>query len=65
MHKNNFRGPVAVADMKARLEAGWTVSELWDRMQVAVMGDGYSYDMAESLPSASNSERTAGVLVSE
>lgn len=47
------RGPVAVADMKARLEAGWTVAELWDRMARAESGEGYSYEMAESLPAAS------------
>lgn len=44
------RGPIAVADMKARLAAGWTVSALWDRMSAAESGDGYSYDMAETLP---------------
>jgi hypothetical protein len=46
------RGPVAVADMKARLAAGWTVDMLWDRMIVAESGEGYSYDMAESVPKA-------------
>jgi hypothetical protein len=44
------RGPIAVADMKARLAAGWTVSDLYDRMHAAELGGGYSYDMAESLP---------------
>lgn len=45
------RGPIAVADMKARLAAGWGVSQLWDRMVDAeVHGQGYSYDMAEKLP---------------
>lgn len=44
----NGRGPIAVADMKARLRAGWTVEMLWERMAEAEAGDGYSYDMAES-----------------
>jgi hypothetical protein len=51
------RGPIAVADMKARLAAGWTVSDLYDRMHDAeINGTGYSYDYAEKLPAGSNSE---------
>lgn len=48
MKDRDGRGPVAVADMKARLRAGWTVEQLWDRMVRAESGEGYSYDMAES-----------------
>jgi hypothetical protein len=50
------RGPIAVADMKARVAAGWSVSELYDRMSEAELGGGYSYDMAESLSVESNYE---------
>jgi hypothetical protein len=50
------RGPIAVADMKARIAAGWSVSELYDRMSAAELGGGYSYDMAESLSAESNYE---------
>lgn len=49
-HIVNQRGPVAVADMKARVAAGWTVDMLWDRMKAAENGGGYSYDYAEDIP---------------
>lgn len=50
------RGPIAVADMKARIAAGWSVSQLYDRMSEAELGGGYSYDYAEKLPAGLNSE---------
>jgi hypothetical protein len=50
------RGPIAVADMKARIAAGWSVSALYDRMSEAERGGGYSYDMAESLPNYEEEE---------
>lgn len=37
------RGEQATADMKARVDAGWTVSDLWDRF---ANPDGIVYDMA-------------------
>lgn len=40
------RGAIAVADMEARLAAGWTVEQLWARTLRAEAGDGYVYDMA-------------------
>jgi hypothetical protein len=44
------RGVVAVTDMKARLAAGWTVDQLWCRLQQAEFGNGFVYDYAEKLP---------------
>lgn len=44
------RGPIAVEDMKNRIADGWTVSELWDRLQAAWTGDGFSYEYAERVP---------------
>lgn len=46
------RGPVAVADMKARIaaltDAGEDVIDaLWRRHLVAVLGDGYTYEYAD------------------
>lgn len=38
--------------MKARLAAGWTFDQLWDRMTVAESGAGYVYDYAERVDSA-------------
>ena len=32
--------------MKARLEAGWDIWQLWERMAKAESGSGYVYDMA-------------------
>jgi hypothetical protein len=42
------RGRVAVDDMRARIEAGWTVDELWDRFALATAGAGFNYDYAFS-----------------
>lgn len=53
------RGPVATEDMKNRIAAGWTVSQLWDRFQTAVSGEGFNYDYAEA---KSNSEVTDSVV---
>ena len=44
------RGPIAVEDMKNRIAAGWTVSELWDRLQAAETSNGFSYEYAERVP---------------
>ncbi len=41
------RGPEAVADMKARLESGWSVFDLWDRFADAENGAELVYDMAD------------------
>lgn len=41
------RGAVAVADMKNRIAAGWTVEMLYERLREAEFGDGFSYDYAE------------------
>jgi hypothetical protein len=38
------RGEKAVEDMKARIAAGWTVEQLWERF---FHPDGFTYDMAE------------------
>lgn len=40
------RGEEAVNDMRARLAAGWTVEQLWDRYVIATTGDGFTYDYA-------------------
>jgi hypothetical protein len=40
------RGEVAVNDMRARIEAGWTFDQLWDRFAFAVAGAGFTYDYA-------------------
>lgn len=40
------RGPLAVADMKARLADGWTVDRLFDRWWEAEPGAGFSYEYA-------------------
>ncbi len=50
------RGPIAVADMKARVAAGWTFDQIWARMARAESGHGYSYDMAETLPEGSKAQ---------
>jgi hypothetical protein len=42
------RGKVAVDDMRARVEAGWTFDQLWDRFALAVAGAGFNYDYAFS-----------------
>lgn len=52
MANNRGRGSIAVMDMKARIAAGWTVAQLYERMAEAERGAGYSYDMAESLPNS-------------
>ena len=46
MHQNDMRGrgPIAVEDMKRRVAAGWTVDQLWTRMQRAESGVGYTYE---------------------
>ncbi len=59
------RGPVAAADMKARIaalrEAGYTDQELfailWDRTRQAELGEGYTYEFAEPLRSGRDSGR--------
>lgn len=42
-----MRGQLAVDDMKARIAAGWSVEELWDRFVEATTGDGFIYDYVE------------------
>lgn len=38
------RGRQAVDDMRARIDAGWTVEQLWFRFADAVSGRGFTYD---------------------
>ncbi|MFA7264773.1 MAG: hypothetical protein WC054_00435 [Candidatus Nanopelagicales bacterium] len=52
------RGAVATEDMKNRIADGWTVSQLWDRFSIAVSGEGFNYEYAESVALGSNSEVT-------
>lgn len=40
------RGPEVTADMKARIEAGWDIWQLWERLEKAESGFGFHYDMA-------------------
>jgi hypothetical protein len=40
--------------MKARLESGWTVEELWDRFADGENGAELVYDMAEREPVTAN-----------
>lgn len=41
------RGEVAMADMRARIQAGWDLDMLWARMSAAEQaGKGYVYDYA-------------------
>ncbi len=52
--ENLGRGPVATADMKARIAAlrragADVVSELWERNRSAVLGEGYRYEFASEL----------------
>jgi len=42
------RGPLATADMKARIEAGWDIWQLWERLEKAESGFGFTYEMAAS-----------------
>ena len=48
-YEKRGRGPIAVEDMKNRIAAGWTIDELWSRLQAAEMGDGFSYEYAEAV----------------
>jgi siroheme synthase (precorrin-2 oxidase/ferrochelatase) len=55
MSDTQGRGPVATADMKARIAAllkerwdmDFVINQLWERHVDAVLGDGYSYEFTD------------------
>lgn len=55
MEDTRGRGPIATADMKARVPAllreryDWrfVIDQLWERNRDAVLGDGFTYEFAE------------------
>jgi hypothetical protein len=63
MHNlSQSRGPVATADMKARIDAlrqqGVDVIDaLWERNRQALLGEGYSYEYARQRAESLRSDR--------